>query len=227
MRAWWSDYGTYVVAGVVLGAGLLFGLNYYNTSKANAEAEASALYDTLAGHVAEGRLDDAEATIADLNATFADTAYAQQAKLAMARLYMDSNRDADAANVLRELVDSASVFAPVARLRLAKILQYQEKYDDVLALLDGQDGNGFKARYAEARGDALSSLERYDDARAEYLTALADNGQTVDTTFLQLKLLDLPVPEPEAADIADTDFPEDLGETPDAGVADASETETP
>ncbi len=224
MRAWWSDYGNYVIAGIVLGAGLLFGWNHYNTSKANAEVAASALYDTLADHVAEGRLDQAAATMTELDTGYVDSSYAEQGKLAMARLYMDSNRDEDAANSLRELVDSGSVFAPIARLRLAKILQYQEKYDDVLTLLEAEEGKGFTARYAEARGDALASLERFDDARAEYLVALADNGQTVDTTFLQLKLLDLPVPETE--DVADSALP-GLQDAADTGVAEASEPETP
>ena len=227
LRTWWSEYGTYVIVGIVIGAAGLFGWNYYNTSKANAEIAASALYDTLANYVAEGRLEQAEATAGELDAAFADSAYAEQGKLAMARLYMDSNRDEDAANVLRELIDSGtgSPFAHIARLRLAKILQYQEKYDDVLALLEGQDNSGFTARYADARGDALASLERYDEAREEYLVALADNGQTVDTTFLQLKLLDLPIPQPETADVAEDALP-GLQDAEEPGVADAGEAET-
>jgi hypothetical protein len=91
-------------------------------------------------------------------------------------------------------------------LRLAKILHYQEKYEDVLALLDLEDTAGFTARYAEARGDALVALERFDEARGEYLVALADNGQTVDATFLQLKMMDLPL---STAGSAETDTAED------------------
>ena len=92
----------------------------------------------------------------------------------------------------------SEAMAAVARMLLAKILHYQEKYDEVLALLDGQSNTGFTARFAEARGDALTALERYDEARAAYTLALADNGQTTDVTFIQLKLLDLPVAVAEA-----------------------------
>ena len=202
IRAWWDEYGNYVIAGVVVGALLLFGWNYYKTSKANAEIAASVLYDELADHVAAGSVEEAERVSADLGASYPDSAYAVQSHLAMARLYMDNNRDADAAAVLRELVDSnkSAGFAAVARLRLAKILHYQEKYDEVLALLELVDTPGFTARYAEARGDALVELGRFDDARAEYLVALADNGQTIDATFLQLKMMDLPQPASVAAD---------------------------
>ena len=208
IRAWWDEYGNYIIAGVVIGALLLFGWNYYKTSKANAEIAASVMYDELADHVAEGRVDEAERVSGDLDASYPDSAYAMQSKFAMARLYMDNNRDADAAAVLRELVDSnqSPSFAAVARLRLAKILHYQEKYDEVLALLDLEETPGFTARYAEARGDALVALGRFDDARGEYLVALADSGQTVDPTFLQLKMMDLPL---SAAGSAETDAPVD------------------
>ena len=76
----------------------------------------------------------------------------------------------------------------------------------MLALLDLEDTAGFTARYAEARGDALVALGRFDDARGEYLVALADNGQTIDATFLQLKMMDLPL---SSAGSAETDTPAD------------------
>lgn len=237
LRAWWDEYGNYVIAGVVVGALLLFGWNYYKTSKANAEIAASVLYDELADHVAEGRVEEAERASGDLDASFPDSAYSLQSKLAMARLYMDNNRDADAAAVLRELVDSSLSpgFAGVARLRLAKILHYQEKYEEVLELLDLDDTPGFTARYAEARGDALVELGRFDDARAEYLVALADNGQTVDTSFLQLKMINLPLPMTGGteADAPAEDTSEALPETgaesdavPEAEAAGEADTDT-
>jgi predicted negative regulator of RcsB-dependent stress response len=33
MRSWWSEYGNYVIGGIVIGAGLLFGINQYQASK--------------------------------------------------------------------------------------------------------------------------------------------------------------------------------------------------
>ncbi len=45
MRAWWSDYGNYVLSGVALGAIILFGINYVQTSRLEASYAASTLYD--------------------------------------------------------------------------------------------------------------------------------------------------------------------------------------
>jgi len=232
IRAWWSQYGNYVLSGVVIGVLSLFGWSYYKNTTANNEIGASVLYDELAGHVADGDLDDAERVAGMLSTEYGNSLYALQSKLALARLYMDNSRDKEAADALEAIVDNpqSAELSAVARIRLAKVLQYQEKYEDVLALLDGADSTGFTARYAEARGDALVSLSRFDEAREAYLVALADNGQTLDTTFLQLKLLDLPPAEPSAMDeVSDGEeagtgeSTGETGEAPEAGAESADE----
>ena len=96
MRAWWTEYGRYVIAGVVIAVGLLFGFNQYESSKLAAQVEASVLYELLTEHVTDGDLDDAESVAEDLATNYANTAYAAQSNLAMAKLYMDKNRDQDA-----------------------------------------------------------------------------------------------------------------------------------
>ena len=194
MRAWWSDYGWYVIGGVVLGAAILFGINYYQAQTVNEQVAASALYDELTEQVASGNLEAAEATAAELDSEYGNSAYGAQSKLAMARLYMDRNRDEDAAEALNGLLamDGFEHLKHVARVRLAKILLYQGKPEEVLSLLEGQDNAAFAARYAEERGDALVALGRYDEARAAYQAALDEAQPTVDQGLVQLKLMDLP-----------------------------------
>lgn len=196
MRAWWSEYGRYVIAGVVIAVGLLIGYNHIQAKRAAEQAEASRLFETLAEHVSDGDLEDAQAVAAELAAEYANTAYAAQSRLAMARLYMDRNRDEDAANALRELLDlrGADELKPVARLRLAQILLYQDKPQEVIDLLAGQQDQSFAALTSEALGDAYAALGRYEEAGEAYRTALADpaQSQAVDRSLLQMKLVDLP-----------------------------------
>jgi predicted negative regulator of RcsB-dependent stress response len=196
MRTWWSEYGNYVIAGVVIGALLLFGINRYQTSKLEAQYAASALYDELTNVVVDGDVEAAEAIIVQMMTDHAETTYAAQSRLAMARLYMDENRDQDAATVLDELVASnvGEEFKQVGRLRLAKIYLYQDKPGDVVDMLEGRDQGAFAARNAEILGDAYVALGRNIDAREAYQRALgeAGGGATVNQQFVQLKLLDLP-----------------------------------
>jgi predicted negative regulator of RcsB-dependent stress response len=197
MRAWWSEYGRYVIAGVVIAIVSLVGINRYNSSKLETQVAASGLYETLAEYVSTGDLDKAESVADDLANDYADTTYAAQSKLAMARLYMDKNRDEDAADVLRELLELSGneELKHVGRLRLARILLYQDKPQDVLDLLAQQDAAAFNALNAELMGDAYLELGRVAEAGDAYRRALADSSQvpTIDRALVQMKLADLPV----------------------------------
>ena len=195
MRAWWSEFGKYVIAGVVIAVGLLFGYNQHQSNKIAAEMEASVLYETLAGHVSDGDLDNAGTVADELSSNYANTAYAAQSKLAMARLFMDKNRDQDAADVLAELIEMRGnkALRYVGRLRLARIMLYQDKAQEVIELLADQDDNpAFIGLYAEVRGDAYAALGQIAEAGDAYRIALADTSQTVSRGLVQMKLMDLP-----------------------------------
>lgn len=202
MRSWWSEYGGYVIFGVAAGALLLFGVNYYKNSKQTAQLEASALYESLTNHVVDGNLDEAEAVADQLGTSYTSTTYAAQSKLAIARLYMDSNRDQDAADVLGELLDlgAGEELEAVARLRLARIWLYQDKPQQVVDMLEGQDKAAFAASYGEALGDAYYALGRIADAEAAYQQVLMNplSRGTVDQQLVQWKVLDLPSVAEEA-----------------------------
>ena len=193
-RAWWAEYGWYVIGGVVLGVVLLYGWNQYQSSRIEAGIAASERYDALVEYLADNEVEKAEMLADELALEHGDTVYAAQAKLALARLYMDRNRDEDAAEVLRQLLetDGHENLKHVGRLRLARILLYQEKPEEVVAMLASPESSAFSARYSEVLGDAYVELSRYADARSAYEAALNETVATVDTQLVQLKLLDLP-----------------------------------
>jgi len=202
MRAWWAEYGKIIIAGIVIGIGGLIGFNKYNADILAAQLAASERYETLVGHVVDGDLDDAEAVADDLAVNYADTTYAAQSKLALARLYMDQNRDQDAADTLQELlaISADEGLQNIGRLRLASVLLYQEKAQDVVDLLADIDSPAFAALADEALGDAYTMLGDYKNAADAYNRALADPSpsSTVDRALVQMKLVDLP----EVAEVA-------------------------
>lgn len=227
MRSWWSEYGGYVIGGLGLGIAMLAGFNYYQNSRLDSQLEASALYETLVRHVGSGSLEEAEVVADELAADYASTSYSAQSKLAMARLYMDENRDQDAADVLGELLasDSDDAIKHVARARLARIWLYQGKHQEVVDLLEGQESVAFAPTYNEMLGDAYHALGRIEDAEAAYQAVLLDpmSQGTADQQLVQWKALDLPEPGADEATSEPAVEEPVIPETDDAGEAEESE----
>lgn len=211
-RSWWSEYGAYVIGGIVIGAGLLIGINQYKAKQLEAKLAASAAFESLIEQVGDGDLDEAETIALQIQTDYAETTYAGQAGLAMARLYMDKNRDQDAADALRAVVesDAGDELRHVARLRLARIYLYQDKAQDVVELLTAEDTDAFAATYGEVLGDAYTALGRFTEAQDSYQKALLDplSQGTVDQQLVQWKALDLPEPEKTEPDSAKPAEPE-------------------
>lgn len=205
IRSWWSEYGGYVIGGLGLGIALLAGWNYYQDSKLNAQLEGSVLYEALTEHVMSGSLESAEAVASQLSTDYGQTSYAAQAQLAMARLYMDKNRDQDAADALSAAIASgAEEVKLVARARLARVLLYQGKPQEVVDLLADQESVAFAPIYNELLGDAYHELGRIEDALAAYQSVMLDPQarDTVDQQLIQWKVLDLPEVS-DSGDVAD------------------------
>lgn len=223
IRGWWNENGNYVIVGVVVGVGLLFGINYWRNQTQNTQLGASTQFEELANEVAENRLEPAQEIATGIYEQYPDTIYAAQTRLAMARLYMDQGRDQEASDELRALLASSrdSEMQLVARLRLARILLYQGKAEEVLAMLEGHMDNAFAPRYQEVLGDAYFEVGRYGEARDAYQAALSDPraNQLVDTALVNMKINDLPeaegtaaAPEPAADPNAADDSGDENGE---------------
>ena len=205
-REWWSDNGNFVIAGVVLGIAIMVGISQWRTRTAANQVAASSSYEALMTEVGNGNLESAEAIATEMYGEHAGSVYSDQARLAMARLYMDKSRDQDAADALRGVLDDGDdELARVARLRLAKVLLYQNKPQDVVDLLEGRIDGAFAARYSETLGDAYVALGRHADAADAYEVALSDGERapTIDQALVRWKLIDLPDP----AETGDTAVP--------------------
>ena len=147
LRAWWQENRGMVLGGIVLGIAVIAGFRLYTSQQVNTALEASAEYEALVEEVADGDFEPAAEIAERLFSDYDDTVYASQARLAMARLYMDRGRDADAADVLRPLATAGgdTPLELVARLRLAQILLYQDRPQDVLELLETPEDSAFAA----------------------------------------------------------------------------------
>jgi len=223
MRAWWSENGRFVIAGVVLGVAIIVGWNQWRSSIETAQIEASTLFEEIMVAVGGGDSEAAEFAAENLFVNYEQTVYPDQARLALARLYMDKGRDQDAVDILSELIVAGdeSEIQLVGRLRLAKVKLYQNKPDEVVELLKDRSESAFAARYSEVLGDAYAAQGNFAEAQTAYLAALSENPalQTIDNNLVQLKLNDLPDLDELAATSAALDEAEVAGESENAPEA--------
>lgn len=124
-------------------------------------------------------------------------AYATYAALLLAKTKVQQG-DLKAAQIILEKqvqeVDSV-VLKHISRLRLIRVLQAMgenEKGLQLIAEADQASMVGFSANYNELKGDLYVALDRLDEARTAYQTALNDGLQS---PLLQLKLDDITATE--------------------------------
>lgn len=196
IRDWWRDNRMYIFIFGFVVIGSVAGTNTWKASVINEQIAASSLYESLAVEISENNLESGELIAEEIYSEYSESIYADQARLAMAYFYMSQSRDEDAADELRGLIESSenNEMILIANMRLAKILLYQSKYQEVLDLLEGNLGHAFETKYSELIGDAYLGLEDYENAEFAYMNALKDTGspQVIDAALLQMKINDLP-----------------------------------
>ena len=195
VRKWLRENGGYMLGGLALGLGGLFALNQWEGYKANQAEQASALYENVVGAIQTDRVTTANEYIMILEETYEDSPYLDQARLMIARSHLDRNEFDVAASYLAQIVaDSASdEMVHIARLRLARVRLHQQQFDEALEILEAMDSDSaFSPRYHEVRGDVYMAMNRQNDARSEYQSALglggAEQPTAADRVYVQAKL---------------------------------------
>jgi predicted negative regulator of RcsB-dependent stress response len=199
LRHWLRENWIWLVAGVALTLGGFYGWRWWEARQfgrsAAAEAQFTAMVDALAANQREQGLRIA----GELTSGYADTPYADQATLVLARLDVEGGDLAKARERLAQVMESAKdpELRLVARLRLARVQLAGGQHDAALATLDGAGAAAVEARVLELKGDVLlakgdrtGALEAYRQAQA----AAVDAGRAaalVDPELLGLKIDEL------------------------------------
>jgi predicted negative regulator of RcsB-dependent stress response len=193
IKQWWRENGWYLIGGAVLAGLGYFGFNQYQAWQNRVAEEAAAIYQELKLVLEDDDRADADQLLEQLAADFPDSPYLDQARFLIAEdnLVRDTGRAiAELEAVVEQSRDESMVH--LARLRLARVLAYDEQYDRALTVLNVANVGEFEARFSEVRGDIHASAGNIEAAISAYTDALlgAANG-TVSREAVQLKLNDL------------------------------------
>ena len=204
LKVWWRENGWFLIGGVALGALALFGWNQYQAYRDHRYEEAGVLYQTV-----KDAKDPVEANtvLQKMRSDFPRSAYTAQAGLLVASMLVVSapeHATEELTYVMEHTKDPE--LGMIARLRLARVLEYQKKYDDALKTLKVDKPGKFAGRLNEVRGDVEYERGNVEEARKAYLEAMvADGSELLDRNLLQMKLNDLPAgAAPPAASPAQT-----------------------
>ncbi|WP_297831437.1 tetratricopeptide repeat protein [Thermomonas sp.] len=169
VRNWLRNNGIGIIAGIVLGLGVIYGWQWWQGRQLQQRMEVSSRYSQAMDALAQGRIpaDNGKALIADLDQH--NTTLATLAALETAKALVEANKRDEAIAALRGVKTVDPNLAPVLQERLARLLIDAQKTDDALALLkDDRD-----PAMLDARGDAQFAKGDLAAARESYKRALA------------------------------------------------------
>lgn len=197
VKRWTSENGPWLIGGVVLGAAALFGYRYYHSYVNERALKAAAQFSEMTLAVQSNDRGKSRQIAGGLIKDYASSPYADQARLTIARLYVDDGQLASAIPPLTQVMDGSkdNELRQIARLRVARIMIDQGKPDEAIKTLADEAAPGaFTARYHEVRGDALLAKKDIAAAVGEYKAAIAARDAGVDVALLELKIADLGIP---------------------------------
>jgi predicted negative regulator of RcsB-dependent stress response len=205
VKKWLRDNGLWLAVGIVLGVAGLFGWFQWQDYQLRRAEQASVLFDELRAAAAKPAVEDAELAMQKLSSEFAGSGYTDQARLIMARLYLDRNDTDKAADYLRQVATGAGneEIRLLATLRYARLLVAKDAPEDALKVLAISVPAGWGPAFHAVRGDVYYALGKRNEARSEYEQALkVAETPGLDRAFIQAKLDDLGGPTTAPAPVA-------------------------
>lgn len=196
LRKWFRENWIWLVAGVALTLGGYYGYRWWESRQASRSLEAGQRFAAMLDAISANKPDEGLRLAGEITGEYADTPYADQATLVLARLDVDTGSFPSAETRLAAVAKDSKdpELRLVARLRLARVQLAQGRYGDALATLDGVAEPSVEPRVLELRGDvkfaegdkvaALDAWRRAQDAAA----ASPDGAGQLDGELLQLKI---------------------------------------
>lgn len=196
LRRWLRENWIWLVAGVALTLAGYYGYRWWESRQATRAVAASERFAAMLEAIGAGRAEDGVQIAGELTGEYADTPYAEQATLVLARMDVDGGDFAAAEAKLARIADGSKDpdLRTVARIRLARVQLAQGRYDDALATLDKVVAPAVEARVLElkgdvrlAQGDRAGALGEWRRADAAVAADPASAGQ-LDVELLRLKI---------------------------------------
>ncbi len=201
LKEWWSENGTALIVGAILGLSGFFGWKYWNEKQIAYQESASQLYMTVTEELEKENSSKLIENATAVKSRFADSSYAILSAFHIAKAAIKEN-DLDAAvTEFTWVIDNhgGNELVQIAKLRLARIFVAQHNAEQALGLLSLPKESGYFEFASLIKGDALMSLGRESEALVAYKEAESVNKTTANHPTLKLRIesLDAGIAEQE------------------------------
>ncbi len=191
IKYFWSDWGKYLIAIIVVALAVYITDFLWNKHKDNLSNQAASVYFNFTTSVSSGNNAIAYKLAQQLEEEYPHLQYSDLASIWAAKLaYTEKNIDL-AKNFLLWTINDASDknFVSLAKLRLAKVYIDQKQFDKAMSLLKSDDNQAFSVLFYQTRGDLYIAKNEPNMARDAYKEALKRAGDDSSITqSIQLKL---------------------------------------
>ncbi|WP_298941887.1 tetratricopeptide repeat protein [uncultured Psychromonas sp.] len=200
IKKWWSDNGTMLVVGAVIGLAGLWGWRYYGETVSTSQEQASTEFaQVLAKYDAKGE----EHSTTEMQTFIADNEGNSYATLAAMLLAKEAVQAGDFALAKTQLTDllASNEYAPlnpVIELRLARVNAELGDYDAALTTLNNITEEGFLVKANQSKGAVYLKQGNIESARTSFQAAVDASEGRVDP-ILQLQLDDLAIAKANVA----------------------------
>lgn len=196
VKRWIVENGLWVVAGIVLGIVGLLGYRYFDNSRNERALRASTQFSEMTSALEHNDRNRSRQIADRLITDYPGSPYADQARLTLARLFIDDGQLPSAVAPLTQVMNDSkdTELRHIARLRLARVLTDQGKPDEAIKTLAEDTPGAFAAQYHEVRGDAFYAKKDLKSALGEYKAALLGDAGGAGSALLELKIADLGAP---------------------------------
>lgn len=201
LKIWWNENGTSLILTVAFSLAIVFGFRMWQADVKEKGEAASSLYQDLADtllvppgqKVDPSNVQTSKYLAESLKNSHGDSTYAKFAALALAKEDVAEGDLGKAEEELRWVLASGGEeeILVLTKMRLARVLSAEDKYDEALALLDIQEPGSYRSAVEEVRGDVYVKMGKSADAREAYSGALAALPEKGSRPILQMKLDDL------------------------------------